>query len=212
MAGAVRTGAGCAEAARMRGGKGPQVEIQVNAHGTIAVRVGTQDPGTGSRPVVQVVAAEMLGLESVTGRIGDSRVPPSDSSGGSQTKAAVSPAIFDAGEDVVDELKTPSGIDDPPEKTGRRLGRRSAMGRCRREANGERTLDRRRGRGRARGPRAHARGCGGGACKQAVDGKRLRVDGPRERLRADGRRERWNPRKRWDYALASTVGGASPGG
>jgi hypothetical protein len=38
------------------------------------------------------------------------------------------------------------------------------------------------------------------------------VDGPRERLRADGRRERWNPRKRWDYALASTVGGASPGG
>ena len=116
MAGAVRTGAGCAEAARMRGGKGPRVEIQVNADGTIEVRVGTQDPGTGSRPVVQVVAAEMLGLESVTGRIGDSRLPPSDSNGGRQTKAAVSPAIFDAGEDVVDELKTPSGIYDPPEK------------------------------------------------------------------------------------------------
>ena len=210
MAGAVRTGAGCAEAARMRGGKGPRVEIQVNADGTIEVRVGTQDPGTGSRPVVQVVAAEMLGLESVTGRIGDSRLPPSDSNGGRQTKAAVSPAIFDAGEDVVDELKTPSGIDDPPEKTGRRLGRRSAMGRCRRAANGERTLDRRRGRGRARGPRAHARGCGGGACARVPSACARTADG--ERLRADGRRERWNPRKRWDYALASTVGGASPGG
>jgi len=115
MAGAVKTGVGCAGAAWMSGGKGTQAEIQVNADGTVEVRVGTQDLGTGSRTVVQVVAAEMLGLglDRITVRIGDSRLPPSGSSGGSQTTAAVSPAIFDACENVVAELKKLSGIEDP---------------------------------------------------------------------------------------------------
>ena len=115
MAGAVKTGVGCAGAAWMSGGKGTQAEIQVNADGTVEVRVGTQDLGTGSRTVVQVVAAEMLGLglDRITVRIGDSRFPPSGSSGGSQTTAAVSPAVFDACENVVAELKKLSGIEDP---------------------------------------------------------------------------------------------------
>lgn len=115
MAGAVKTGVGCAGAAWMSGGKGTQAEIQVNADGTVEVRVGTQDLGTGSRTVVQVVAAEMLGLglDRITVRIGDSRLPPSGSSGGSQTTAAVSPAVFDACENVVAELKKLSGIEDP---------------------------------------------------------------------------------------------------
>ena len=115
MAGAVKTGVGCAGAAWMSGGKGTQAEIQVNADGTVEVRVGTQDLGTGSRTVVQVVAAELLGLglDRITVRIGDSRLPPSGSSGGSQTTASVSPAIFDACENVVAELKKLSGLEDP---------------------------------------------------------------------------------------------------
>ena len=238
ISGAVKTGVGCAGAAWMSGGKGTQAEIQVNADGTFEVRVGTHDPGTGSRPVVQVVAAEMLSPESVTGRIGDSRLPPSDSNGGSQTKAAVSPAIFDAGDDVVDELKTPSGIDDPPGKTGRWPVRRSAMDRCRRAASGAKdsrpatragTRERcarsrsrlRRGRLRAGAKRLQAgdrreapasrrpmgapasRRSTRSACKQAAYGSAGEWT---------GHGERWKPRKRWDYALASTVGGASPAG
>ncbi|MBI5767738.1 MAG: xanthine dehydrogenase family protein molybdopterin-binding subunit [Verrucomicrobia bacterium] len=113
--GPVKTGVGVAGAAWMSGGRGTQAEIQVNADGTVEVRVGTQDLGTGSRTVVQVVAAEMLGLDRdrITVRIGDSRFPPSGSSGGSQTTAAVSPAIFDACENVLAELKKVSGLDDP---------------------------------------------------------------------------------------------------
>ncbi|MCX6951057.1 MAG: xanthine dehydrogenase family protein molybdopterin-binding subunit [Verrucomicrobia bacterium] len=113
--GKVKTGIGCAGAAWMSGGKGTQAEIQVNSDGTVEVRVGTQDLGTGSRTVVQVVAAEMLGLELdlITVRIGDSRFPPSGSSGGSQTTASVSPAIFDACENVLAELKKTSGVEDP---------------------------------------------------------------------------------------------------
>ncbi len=115
MAGTLKRGVGCAGSAWMSGGKGTQAEIQVNNDGTVEVRVGTQDLGTGSRTVVQLVAAEMLGLElaAVTVRIGDSQFPPSGSSGGSQTTASVSPAIFDACENVVTELKALSGIEDP---------------------------------------------------------------------------------------------------
>jgi xanthine dehydrogenase YagR molybdenum-binding subunit len=113
--GPVQTGVGCAGAAWMSGGRGTQAEIQVSADGTVEVRVGTQDLGTGSRTVVQVVAAELLGLEPhrITVRIGDTRLPPSGSSGGSQTTASVSPAIFDTCERVLAELKTLSGFDDP---------------------------------------------------------------------------------------------------
>lgn len=113
--GAIRTGIGCAGAAWMSGGRGTQAEIEVNRDGTIEVRVGTQDLGTGSRTVVQVVAAEMLGIEKelVAVRVGDTRFPPSGASGGSQTTASVSPAIYDACENVLAELKKVSGVEDP---------------------------------------------------------------------------------------------------
>ena len=113
--GSVKVGVGCAGAAWMSGGRGTQAEIQVNQDGTVEVRVGTQDLGTGSRTVVQVVAAEMLGLEpaQIAVRIGDTRFPPSGGSGGSTTTASVSPAIYDACENVLAELKKLSGLEDP---------------------------------------------------------------------------------------------------
>jgi len=113
--GPVKIGVGCAGAAWMSGGKGTQAEAQINADGTVEMRVGTQDLGTGSRTVVQVVAAEMLGIERelITVRIGDTRLPPSGASGGSTTTASVSPAIFDVCENVVAELKKLGGAEDP---------------------------------------------------------------------------------------------------
>ena len=113
--GPVKIGVGCAGAAWMSGGRGTQAEAQINNDGTVEMRVGTQDLGTGSRTVVQVVAAEILGIDIglVTVRIGDTRFPPSGGSGGSQTTASVSPAILDTCENVLVELKQISGIEDP---------------------------------------------------------------------------------------------------
>jgi len=113
--GSVKVGVGCAGAAWMSGGRGTQAEAQINSDGTVEMRVGTQDLGTGSRTVVQVVAAEILGIdrELITVRIGDTRFPPSGGSGGSQTTASVSPAIFDTCENVLTELRKLSGIEDP---------------------------------------------------------------------------------------------------
>jgi len=113
--GTVKVGVGCAGAAWMSGGRGTQAEAHVNADGTMEIRVGTQDLGTGSRTVVQVVAAEILGidLDLITVRIGDTRFPPSGGSGGSTTTASVSPAIFDTCENLIAELKTLSGLEDP---------------------------------------------------------------------------------------------------
>jgi xanthine dehydrogenase YagR molybdenum-binding subunit len=113
--GPVKVGVGCAGAAWMSGGRGTEAEIHVNPDGTLEVRVGTQDLGTGSRTVIQVVAAEMLQIERelVSVRVGDTRFPPSGASGGSATTASVSPAIYDACENVVAELKKLPGVDDP---------------------------------------------------------------------------------------------------
>lgn len=113
--GPVKTGVGCAGAAWMSGGRGTQAEAHVNSDGTVEILVGTQDLGTGSRTVVQVVAAEILGIdrELISVRIGDTRFPPSGGSGGSQTTASVSPAVLDTCENVLAELKRISGVDDP---------------------------------------------------------------------------------------------------
>lgn len=110
-----KTGIGCAGAGWMSGGEGTQAEVQVNTDGTVEVRCGTQDLGTGSRTVVAVVAAEMLGLDpdGIAVRIGDTRLPPSGLSGGSQTTASVAPAIYDACTDTLAELKRLSGVEDP---------------------------------------------------------------------------------------------------
>ncbi len=113
--GPVKRGVGCAGAAWMSGGGGTEAELQVNRDGTVEVRVGTQDLGTGSRTVAQVVAAEMLGIdrEFIAVSVGDTRFPPSGASGGSTTTASVSPAVYDACELAVAELKKLSGIEDP---------------------------------------------------------------------------------------------------
>jgi xanthine dehydrogenase YagR molybdenum-binding subunit len=113
--GPVKVGVGCAGAGWMSGGEGTQAEVQVNPDGTVEVRCGTQDLGTGSRTVVAVVAAEMLGLDpaQITVRVGDTRLPPSGLSGGSATTASVAPAIYDACEKTLAELKKLSGIEDP---------------------------------------------------------------------------------------------------
>jgi xanthine dehydrogenase YagR molybdenum-binding subunit len=108
------TGVGCAGASWGGGGQGTQAEAQINPDGSVEIRCGTQDLGTGTRTLIAVVAAELLGLnpEQIAVRIGDTRFPPSGGSGGSTTAASVSPAIYDVCTKALQELQEKSGIAD----------------------------------------------------------------------------------------------------
>ena len=112
--GPIKVGVGCAGATWGGGGRGTQAEAQINPDGSVEVRCGTQDLGTGTRTLVAMVAAEIFGLkpEQVTARIGDTQFPPSGGSGGSTTAASVCPAIFDTCTNALEELQKRTGIAD----------------------------------------------------------------------------------------------------
>jgi xanthine dehydrogenase YagR molybdenum-binding subunit len=112
--GPIKTGVGCAGATWGGGGGGTQAEAQISPDGSIEIRCGTQDLGTGSRTLIAVIAAELLGLkpEQITVRIGDTRFPPSGGSGGSTTTASVSPAIYDVCTNALKELQAKAEIED----------------------------------------------------------------------------------------------------
>jgi xanthine dehydrogenase YagR molybdenum-binding subunit len=112
--GPVKTGVGCAGATWGGGGSGTKAEAQINPDGSIEIRCGTQDLGTGSKTVIALVAADLLGLkpEQITVRVGDTRFPSSGGSGGSTTTASVAPAIYDVCTKALDELQKQSGIED----------------------------------------------------------------------------------------------------
>ena len=114
--GVVKTGIGCAGAAWPAGGpsKNTHGEAQINPDGTIEFRLGVQDIGTGTRTVIAVVAAEMLGLkpEQITVKVGDTRFPPGPGSGGSTTCPSISPTVFDICTKALQQLQTLSGMAD----------------------------------------------------------------------------------------------------
>src|SRR5439155_1494231 len=112
--GPIKVGVGCAGATWGGGGHGTQAEAQINPDGSVEVRCGTQDLGTGTRTLVAIVAAEIFGLkpERISVRIGDTQFPPSGASGGSTTAASVCPAIFDTCTNALEELQKRSGLAD----------------------------------------------------------------------------------------------------
>ena len=77
------------------GGRGGNAHIDILADGSVVVKVGTQDLGTGTRTIVPMVAAETLGvpLATVRGEIGDTLLPFAGASGGSTATAGFAPAI-----------------------------------------------------------------------------------------------------------------------
>lgn len=88
------------------GGPGTQVDLTIHRDGSVEVRVGTQDLGTGTRTYVAAIPAEEFGLDvhEVTAKIGDTNYPPSGGSGGSVTTASVSPAVKMAAVDAKQKL------------------------------------------------------------------------------------------------------------
>src|SRR6267142_6447078 len=93
--GPIKTGMGVSAHRWGGAGRGSQAHVDIMSDGSVVVKCGTQDIGTGTRTIVAVVAAESLGLpvSAIKPEIGDTQYPFSGGSGGSTTAASVSPAI-----------------------------------------------------------------------------------------------------------------------
>jgi xanthine dehydrogenase YagR molybdenum-binding subunit len=122
--GPIKRGVGLACATWGAGGSGTRAECQIHPDGSVEVRCGTQDLGTGSRTVVAIVAAETFGLrpEQITARIGDTNFPPSGGSGGSTTTPSVAPAIRVACVNALNALNAKVGEEGTWEERCARLG------------------------------------------------------------------------------------------
>ena len=90
------------------GGRGHASDCDCTIHpdGSVDVKLGTQDLGTGTRTTIAIVAAETLGLpvEAINLFIGDTMYPPSGPSGGSSTPGGVSSSTRRAAVDVREAL------------------------------------------------------------------------------------------------------------
>ncbi|MGH9409019.1 MAG: xanthine dehydrogenase family protein molybdopterin-binding subunit [Vicinamibacterales bacterium] len=107
-AGSLKTGMGVAIGTWGGGGRGPSVaHCEISADGSVVMRLGTQDIGTGTRTLVAMVTADALGLHpsQVTPEIGDTQYGVSGGSGGSTTAASTSPGIRIAALKALDALK-----------------------------------------------------------------------------------------------------------
>jgi xanthine dehydrogenase YagR molybdenum-binding subunit len=112
--GPIKTGIGCAGATWGGGGnRNTKAEAQVNPDGSIEIRCGTQDLGTGCKTVIALIAAEIIGLkpEQIVVRIGDTRFPGASGSGGSTTTASVAPATHNVCTKALEELQKQTGIE-----------------------------------------------------------------------------------------------------
>lgn len=112
--GIVKTGVGCAGSSWGGGGRGTRAEAEIHPDGSVEIRCGTQDLGTGTKTYIALIAAEVFGLkpEQITVRIGDTQFPPSGGSGGSSTSPSVSPAILDTCTKALESLQQQTGVAD----------------------------------------------------------------------------------------------------
>ena len=90
------------------GGRGHVSDCDLTIHpdGSVDIKMGTQDIGTGTRTTIVIVAAETLGIpiEEINLYIGDTLYPPSGGSGGSTTPGGVSSSTRRAAVDAREAL------------------------------------------------------------------------------------------------------------
>jgi xanthine dehydrogenase YagR molybdenum-binding subunit len=105
-AGPVKQGLGLA--LHTWGGRGHNSKCDLSIHpdGSVEIKMGTQDIGTGTRTSILTVAADTLGLpiNAINLQIGDNQYPPDSASGGSSTIGGVSSSTFRAASDARDQL------------------------------------------------------------------------------------------------------------
>ncbi len=80
--------------------------VTIQPDGSVEVKLGSQDLGTGTRTVINIVVAQTLGLplEGVKVTIGNSKYPPEGPSGGSTTVGGVSGSTRRGAVNARDEL------------------------------------------------------------------------------------------------------------
>jgi len=90
------------------GGRGHSSDCDLTIHpdGSVELKMGSQDLGTGTRTCILVVAADTLGIpmDSIQLLIGDTTYPPSGGSGGSTTIGGVSSSTRRASIDAREAL------------------------------------------------------------------------------------------------------------
>jgi xanthine dehydrogenase YagR molybdenum-binding subunit len=90
------------------GGRGHSSDCDLTIHpdGSVDLKMGSQDLGTGTRTCILMVAADTLGvpIEAINLQIGDTQYPPSGGSGGSTTIGGVSSSTRRAAVDARDGL------------------------------------------------------------------------------------------------------------
>jgi xanthine dehydrogenase YagR molybdenum-binding subunit len=116
------------------GGRGHASDCDLTIHpdGSVDIKMGTQDIGTGTRTTIAVVAADALGLpvEAIKLYIGDTQYPPSGGSGGSTTPGGVSSSTRRAVVDARDALftKVAPALNARPDELEARGGKVSVKG------------------------------------------------------------------------------------
>lgn len=105
-AGPVKRGLGLAIHTWGGGGHPSDCDITIHPDGSVELKMGTQDLGTGTRTAVNIVAADTFGLplDAVKVMIGDNSYPASGPSGGSTTIAGVSSSTRRAALDALDQI------------------------------------------------------------------------------------------------------------
>ena len=90
------------------GGRGHASDCDLSIHpdGSVDIKMGSQDLGTGTRTCILMVAADTLGIpmDTISLQIGDTMYPPSGGSGGSTTIGGVSSSTRRAAVDARDGL------------------------------------------------------------------------------------------------------------
>jgi xanthine dehydrogenase YagR molybdenum-binding subunit len=117
------------------GGGGQQdkkVSCTINPDGSVELKSATQDIGTGTRTILAIIAAEILGLTptDIISNIGNSTFPPGQASGGSTTAPSMSPPTYDAVTKARDALlrKVAPAINRQPEDLALKQGQLWAGG------------------------------------------------------------------------------------
>jgi xanthine dehydrogenase YagR molybdenum-binding subunit len=90
------------------GGRGHNsaCDLTLQPDGSVELKMGTQDLGTGTRTALAIVVGDTLGLplEAVSLKIGDNQYPASGGSGGSTTIGGVTSAARRGSLDLLDQL------------------------------------------------------------------------------------------------------------
>jgi xanthine dehydrogenase YagR molybdenum-binding subunit len=104
--GPVKRGLGVAIHTWGGGGHSSACSVAIHPDGSVEIKMGTQDLGTGTRTAILMIAADTLGIpmNQITLKIGDSQYPSSGGSGGSTTIGGVSSSTRRAAVDAREQL------------------------------------------------------------------------------------------------------------